>query len=129
MPQQADSSIDNLDKAPKGELSSDQHAAALGFISTLHKGLLEDQQPQDQEGEQEDPQGGLEQQPSDQQDTQQREQGVQQQEGQIIDEIRTLKATMQNQDLRQEFQVVKNEIESILEEDANSTKETETTGA
>lgn len=120
MPQQniQDPSIDTLDKVPAGELSSDQHAAALGFITTLSQGLLPQDEPQDDETQDdEEPQDTT---PAGQPDPQQDIQSV---EDNIITEIRGLKSEMGNEDLKAEFQVIKNEIESILNED-DTTKET-----
>lgn len=111
--------------AQHSPMSTDDHAAALGFITTLSKGLLPQQEEQKTPSQDAKTAPGAQQSPPDAPDPQA---PIQQQEGQVIDEIRTLKASMDNQDLRQQFQVVKNEIEAILEADDTSEK-TKTQGA
>lgn len=110
------------------EMSLDDHAATLGYITTIAKQFL----PQDEsvgeesgndassEGESTETselqEAAQDPQPDPQQD-------IQSVEDNIITEIRGLRSEMGNEDLKAEFQVIKNEIESILNED-DTTKET-----
>lgn len=118
MPEQ-NPSIDNLNKAPEGQMSSDDHAAALGFITTLSEGLLPQDQPQDgQNGQDGQPQDNQPPQqdttPADQADPQQDIKSV---EDNIITEIRGLKSELNNADMQQEFQAIKQELKTILNND------------
>ena len=96
------------------ELSDDETAAALGFITTLSEQQMPQMTPQTPETAPE------------QEKTEEPTEDLSSAKDEIIGEVRSLKEEMVSEDMKQEFEEIKGKLDELLKEDDNQDANEET---